>query len=382
VRREPAGEVGSILFVKLAEQGSTVLAYSALRRAAEKVGRENVHFLVFRANRFILDALDVIPRENVIAIDDRSLVSMAISSLAAIRRMRRLRLGAAVDMEFFARSSAVFTYLSGARRRAGFHAWTGDGPFRGNLMTHPLVYNPHLHTAQTFRILVEALDQPREKLPAFPYRASPPDSEPLPSYRSAAGDVEAMRALLRESTGRDEIPPVVLLNANCSDLLPLRRWEPSNYVALARRLVETYPDVHVAFTGAPDEAAAVEPLVREIGSTRCFSVAGKTTLRQLLALYDLATVLVTNDSGPAHFASLTSVDVITLFGPETPELFGAPSPRSHVVWAGTACSPCVNAYNNRLSRCRDNVCMKAISVDEVFGRAREVLDRRAAAAAR
>ena len=95
-----------------------------------------------------------------------------------------------------------------------------------------------------------------------------------------------------------------------------------------------------------------------------------------LVLYGLAEILVTNDSGPAHFASLTPIDVVTLFGPETPRLFGAIGERSHLFWAGTACSPCVSAYNNRVLSCHDNVCMQRIEVDQVHDRVREVLAAR------
>ena len=49
-------------------------------------------------------------------------------------------------------------------------------------------------------------------------------------------------------------------------------------------------------------------------------LAGKTTLRQVLVLYARSEILVTNDSGPAHFASMTPIHVVTLFGPETPAL--------------------------------------------------------------
>src|SRR4051812_14684797 len=108
----------SILFVKLAEQGSTVLAYQALRRAGELVGRKNVYFIAFKENRFILDLLEVIPEENVITISSNGVPAMMGSLLGGIRRLRALNLEAAVDMEFFSRGSAVLTYLSGARRRA------------------------------------------------------------------------------------------------------------------------------------------------------------------------------------------------------------------------------------------------------------------------
>src|SRR6266446_676203 len=67
VTRRPA----KILFVKFAEQGSTVLAYPAICRANELVGRENVYFVVFADNRFVLDVMEIIPLENVITIPTR-----------------------------------------------------------------------------------------------------------------------------------------------------------------------------------------------------------------------------------------------------------------------------------------------------------------------
>jgi len=374
--RRRGDTLGSILFVKLAEQGSTVLAAPALRRAVELVGRGNVYFLTFAENRFILDVMEIVPAENVITIDASSMFSAVWGSLKALRRMRRLRLSAAIDMEFFARSSAIFTWFSGARMRAGFHGHSGEAPYRGSLMTHELIYNPHFHTAQIFLNMVESLPRPEERLPALDVVPTPLEEIVLPLFTPPLAEVEEVSKLLMELMGKDEVPPIVLLNANCSDLLPIRRWDNANYVALAKRLLEKYPSLHVAFTGAPDEAPPVVALIEEIGSDRAVSLAGKTTLRQLLVVYTLSDLLVTNDSGPAHFAALTVADVLTLFGPETPKLFAPPSPRSHVMWSGIACSPCVSAYNNRLSRCRDNICMKLITVDMVFAKACEVLEAR------
>lgn len=376
LRNDASEPVRRILFVKLAEQGSTVLAHGAILRAVEMVGRKNVYFLVFEENRFILDALSVIPVDNVIPVKTRTFVSLVVSVAAAIKRMRSLKLDAAVDMEFFARGSAICTYLSGATRRVGFHSYAGDGPYRGDLMTHRLVYNPHMHTSQTFEVMVLALNHPSELFPAFAMKAPPLGHISLPTFSPGADESAVVRDILRELTRQDQVPPVILLNANCSDLLPLRRWESGNYVELAQRLLDRYPDVFIAFTGAPSEKAPVEDLVRQVSSERCFSLAGRTTLRQLLIVYSESEVLVTNDSGPAHFAGLTPIDAITLFGPETPRLFAAPSKRSHVVWAGTACSPCVNAYNNRRLTCRNNLCMQTISVDEVFDKVCEVFERR------
>ena len=95
-------------------------------------------------------------------------------------------------------------------------------------------------------------------------------------------------------------------------------------------------------------------------STRraCSRLAGRTTLRELFAVYDACDVLLTNDSGPGHFSSLTDIHTIVLFGPETPALYGPLGRNAHVLYTGLACSPCVNALNHRFSPCQNNVCMQ------------------------
>jgi ADP-heptose:LPS heptosyltransferase len=391
-----------------------VLAYPALLRAVGTVGRENLYFLVFEDNRFILDVLGVVPAQNVLTVSVASVPAFLSSILSALRRLRGLDIDAAFDLEFFSRGSAALTYLTGAERRVGFHAFFGAGPYRGDLMTHRLIYNPHLHTSQMFLSLIEAGLSDPGALPALGKQLpkdlpQPPQLVPRPEeviqveemlartpHPQVAADVSrrcpCSEQLAPIHVGRyspsakpagyartgPESPhlgsPLILLNANASDLLPLRRWPAKRYAELARRLLLEFSEAQVVFTGGPGEAPTAEALVSEVGSTRCISLAGKTTMRQLLVLFTLADVLVTNDSGPAHFATLTPVQVVTLFGPETPMLFAALTPRNRGLWAGLPCSPCVSAYNNRQSPCRDNLCMKAISVDEVLGAVRQAVE--------
>ena len=354
-----------ILFVKPAEQGATVLAASAMGRAVEMVGRENVFFLCFDENRFIVDLMKLIPAEQVLTIRTNGIVRCLLDVLRVIRQARRLKIDTTIDLEFFARSSALLGYLSGASRRVGLHAYRGDGPGRGDLLTHRVVFNPHIHTSQMFRLLVEAANVPAQAFPSFDRQPVATD-DLLPSFEPDAIEVSEARRLLAELAGHEPFQPLVLLNPNCSDLLPIRAWPPERYVELARRLLETFDGLHIAMTGAPDEAEPVSRLVEQVDSDRCFNLAGHTQLRQLLAIYGLADVLVTNDSGPAHFATLTAIDVVTLFGPETPELFGSRTPQTHIVWESLACSPCVSAYNNRTSACTNNVCLQRIAVERVY----------------
>lgn len=375
--RRPVGTAAprKIVVLKLAEQGSTVLAQDALRAAAERVGPENLYFLLFAENRPILDVLGIVPPGNVVEIKAKGLFGAIAGAVRALLRLRRLGVDTALDLEFFARSSAALAYLSGARWRVGFQPGGGAGRYRGDLLTHRLSFNPYLHTAQTFRLLVDALDQPPAAFPRF--ALVPPAVTPGSSaFRPAPAEIDAVEAILRAKLGRHAGSRLILLNANASDLMPLRRWPPDRYAELGRKLLARHPDAAVVFTGAPDEAAAARRLAAAVGSDRAVSLAGDTTLRQLLVLYTLAEVLVTNDSGPAHFATLTPVDVVVLFGPETPRLFAGVGSRTHPLWAGLACSPCINAFNDRASACRDNACMTHIGVEQVFAATTRVLEAR------
>lgn len=353
-----------ILIVKLVEQGATVVAEPALRRAVELVGRDNVFMAVFKNNRFILDVLDVIPPENVITLRDDRLLATIIDTFRALRRARREKIDTAIDFECFSRFSGALTYLSGASRRVGLHSFGGEAGYRGDLMTHRVAYNIRMHASEVYSLLIEAATTPPAQLPAID---KPIAVDQLVSrFQATPEESEIVRSIVERAIGREEIPPMMLFNANSSDILPLRRWARQSYTELARRLLEQYPQLVIAFTGSPEEQREADDIASEVDSERCFSIAGQTTLRQLLVLYGLADVLVTNDSGPAHFASLTPIDVVTLFGPETPAVFGAKTPRNHAIYANLACSPCVNAFNQRYTACKRNFCMEHITVDRVF----------------
>jgi len=319
-----------------------------------------------------------VPEANVLRIRDRRFATFLLDFLRALITMRAQRIDAIIDMEFFSRASAIFAFVSGATTRVGLHRFTGELPYRGDLMTHRVQFMPHVHIAQQYALLVEAafLDPVDEPLLKVPLLQIAPPVVITYRYKPAPSELEAVHARLKTSS-RGAHRPIVLINPNASDLLPLRKWETARFVDLSRRILAAFPHATIVVTGAPSEQPAAEQVCREIGGDRAVSVAGKTTLRELLTLYTVADVLVTNDSGPAHFASLTPVHTVVLFGPETPRLFGALSPTTTIIWKELACSPCVSVFNHRLSPCRNNVCMQASTEDEVFAAVQAALSARA-----
>ena len=168
-------------------------------------------------------------------------------------------------------------------------------------------------------------------------------------------------------------PKWIILNPNASEMLPLRRWALASYADLAQLLLQD-DEVVLLITGAASEKPEAQALIRGVAHERMLDLTGFTSLEELPILYTLCIALITNDSGPAHFAAPTEITTFVFFGPETPTLYGALNPQAHFFYKGLACSPCVSAANHRKTACNDNQCLRQISVAEVYDHVSTVLN--------
>ncbi|MBX3415092.1 MAG: glycosyltransferase family 9 protein [Pirellulales bacterium] len=366
LERAATGEPRKVLFIKLSEMGAIILAMPALEVARERFGKQNLYALMLAGNREIHDLLEAIPRENQMTIRDGSLWHFVVDVARAMRRCRREGIDTVIDWEGLARISAILSFLTGASRRVGLHRYTNEGLYRGDLYTHRVAVNYYAHASEQFLMLLAALDASPEETPLLKQRVKL-DGYRLPRFRPTAEDRAAVDALLQRSAQRTLEGPLVILNCNLIDLLPLRRWPAASFRELGQRLLAEYPEITILLTGLSTEREGSRRLAAEISPERAVSLAGETaTLRQLLTLFDRADLLVTSDCGPAHMAALTDIPIVSIFGPETPQLYAPLSPHNHSLWAGLACSPCINAFNHRRSACRENVCMPQITVERVL----------------
>jgi len=368
-----AGGVPRVLFIEMSEMGSTILAAPAMQKARERLGAE-LFFVIFRNNVGSLEPLGMIPLDNVFTIRDTSLFHLVWDTVAFLFWARRKGIDTVIDLELFSRYTALMTGFSGGSRRVGFYRFYQEGLYRGEMLTHRVAYNPHLHIAKNFIALVDSLIVPE---PTQPYSKTLIGDEQIkaPDIKLSEAARAAMLTRIREATGFDpKLQRLLLINPNASAMLPHRRWMPDRYADLITRVLANYADMIVVITGAADESAEAEALALICGP-RCFSFAGKTALAELPALYSHAVALITNDSGPAHLASAARLPTMVLFGPETPKLYQPLGP-SQAIYAGLACSPCVNAQNHRKTACTDNACMRAIGVDHVYAALTDLLTRR------
>ena len=364
----PAQQPRKLLFIELSEMGSAILVDPAMRDAQAR-GAE-IFFLIFKSNKASLTLLNTVPAANIFTIDASSLVSLVTDTVKFLFQARAKKIDTVIDLELFSRFTALLTGLCGARRRVGYHIFHGEGLWRGNMLTHKVHYNPHIHIAKNFMALIHAAfstqtEQPFSKIHITDASIQIAQAIIKPSDMQVV--LERIERLAREAQRSFTLgqQPLLLVNPNASELLVQRRWAPESFSALIVALQKKWPDCLILITGSPAEHAYVENVRRGADIPNALNFAGQVSFAELPALYTLADVMVTNDSGPGHFSSVTGLHTVVLFGPETPALYGSLG-KSIPITAQLACSPCVSAANHRKTPCVDNVCMRAISVEQVL----------------
>lgn len=368
-RRAPATPPRNVLIVLLSEMGSLVLAQPMFARLKARYPGASLHILLLGKNREVVDMLGVIPHENVHAIDDGSLASFARDSLAVLRRLRATGIDVVIDCELFARISAIFSYLSGAPVRVGFHRHTQEGLYRGSLVNRPVMYNPYRHMSRQFLTLANAIESS-----SSPVGKDEADDDAMlesPMLDFTQQELDEVASRLRTDFPAIADKPLALVYAG-GGVLPVRAWPLAHFQTLADSLLRD--GYAVAAIGLPSDRPEGEAIVAHCASPLCVNLAGWTrSVRELVALFRHAALLVTNDGGPAQFSPLARIPTVALFGPETPALYAPLGGRVECMHRSLPCSPCLTAYNHRRTPCDgDNQCLKRIAPVEVLARARAV----------
>ena len=164
--------------------------------------------------------------------------------------------------------------------------------------------------------------------------------------------------------GLDKITqPIFGLNPG-AEYGPAKRWPVEKFSAAAKEIQRQTNCAWILFGGKSD-AAITNQIESVIGNQQpaVFNLAGKTSLRELMALLKLCRVLLTNDTGPMHVAAAFGTPVIVPFGSTSPELTGPvcrATPQNQLLISDAPCSPCF------LRECPiDFRCLNGISVERV-----------------
>lgn len=364
----------NILVILLSEMGSIVLAGPMFAELRRKYPSAAIHVLQLKKNQEVSRLLSLTQPEHMHTLDDSSGGSLIRDILKVSLAMRKLGLDAVIDCELFSRVSALLSFSTGAAVRVGFTPHTQEGLYRGSFINHAIPYNPYQHISKQFLSLVDALRSegsvPRNKAAAI--RELPVDTEL--SVKFSAAELQAYRTQVQTDHPVTTHRKLVLMYAG-GGILPERAWPAAHYARVAQGLCAA--GFAVGLIGLKDDAQLAKDLMTQIRSDACIDLTGYTrSIRELLMLFHASDLLITNDGGPGHFATVTPIQTMVFFGPETGKLYGPLGTRNKVLESGIACSPCLSAYNHRLTFCDgDNQCLKRIAPDPVLADALQFLGR-------
>jgi lipopolysaccharide heptosyltransferase II len=140
---------------------------------------------------------------------------------------------------------------------------------------------------------------------------------------------------------------------------PAKRWLPERFAEVAAAITAR-KQVHWLLFGTPQDAPVGEIIAKALGDN-CVNRIGQTTIEQLIDELRKCRLLLTNDTGTMHLASLLGVPTVAIFGSTEPRLTG-PLGNHHIVLRHQVeCSPCF------LRECPiDFRCMKEVATPEVI----------------
>jgi len=187
------------------------------------------------------------------------------------------------------------------------------------------------------------------------------NAEPLPPQLFVAP--EEIEAAKKKFDLEKNDRPIIGLNPG-AEYGPAKRWPVEKFIAAAKEIQQRTNCTWLLFGGKSD-ATITNQIASQLPSanSQLLNLAGKTSLRELMALLKLCRVLLTNDTGPMHVAAALGTPVVVPFGSTSPELTGPGlpgDPRQRLLKSDAPCSPCF------LRECPiDFRCMNSISVERV-----------------
>lgn len=359
----PNVSVDRILVRSVNWLGDAVMTTPALIRLRERFPRASIHILTPQKLTQLWEHFPGIQGVMTFA-PDEGFVSVA-------RRIRAERFDLGIAFPNSTRT-ALELWAGGVRHRVGYG---GRGRF--------LLLNHRVDRAPSYRVMHKRSPEEVRRLLAnpTPMDAIPAEAHQLYHYLhlvSATGasgeatppqlavtdsETKAFRATFLEGISEDT--GLLGLNAG-AEYGPAKRWPEDRFVAAASAVAQQTGMGWLLFGGPADRPLTerIEQAMRAKGvSSPIFNVAGRTSLRQLMAGLKSCRVLLTNDSGPMHVAAALGTPVVVPFGSTSPELTapGLPGdPKHQLLRAFAPCSPCFQRECPVDFRCMEGIRVELV----------------------
>ncbi len=319
-----------ILLIRLSSLGDIVLTTPAIRAIRSHHPTAYIAMLVAKQSA---DILHHNPHLNEIILFDRLAKNKDTGEMYRILRiLRAQKFSLSFDFQRKFRTELLM-YLSGVTERVG----------KGILSTIRVPESGNKHATEHYFDLLNAAGIPADnrQLEVFLHE----------SERSKAG-----KLFKHEGIDDEDLTVGLFPGAGWK----LREWMPERFAAIGDKLVTEF-NAKVVIFGGPNDV----DLVNHISNTmdECsYNFAGKLNIRELASCVEKCTLFISNDTGPMHIATAVNTPTVALFGPGNHIRFQPIGDIHTLIRYEVPCSPCKQFTD----KCKDNICMKGITVDVVW----------------
>ena len=333
-----------ILVVNVNWLGDVIFSIPVFKALRANYPQAHIACLALPQVKEILQCIACI--DEIIIYDEKGKDRSLFGKVNLVRRVRRKKFDA-VFLLHGSWTRAFLMSLAGIPIRVGL-----AGKSKENILTHVVLpLSEDVHKADRYLNVIESVGLPVVDR-----------SSELTVLSNA--QVESETILV--DVGIAEQQPFIVVHT--SGNWDLKRWSPKNWALLIAALTRDFKMQVVISEGLKEVQWAAE--ISRLSDVNPIVLAGKTNIHQLVALLEKAALVISADSGPLHIASCVSRKIIGLYGPTMPSTTGPRGTASAVILhKDVGCNRASCYY----AACPDNVCMQALSVEDVLGSAKRLL---------
>ena len=358
---KPDLDLGNILIIELFEMGAAVMLVPTIKAIQKARPGVKIHCLTTTSCFPVWKALNIIPPERMHVIDAKSAGGFIFSTLGMLLQLRKMNFDLILDFELFMRVPAIISGLLKGKSRGGFYKYDFEGLGRGHFYQHICAYNQNTHISKNYLSLANTALRNEKESPNYKGAFTFSDIRIDPVIPKPS------QALLAQLFGAgNEKRPYFVVCADVGPTLSMRNYPKDKFVNVIDKLFEIYPNHNVVSIGTEKELGTSIYIASKLkAKNRYIEMCGKTSFSQLLDVIAGADLVITNDNGPGHFATLTGTKALALFSTDSPFVYG-PLGDAVIAYSHYQCSPCISAFNHKTSRCDNNKCLQAIDENMVL----------------
>ncbi len=345
--------VKKVLIIKFFGGGSILLASPAIYGIKKVHPDAHISIITLSENKEICSLLKAI--DEIYYLDLKTPFPFFFKYFKLLQEIKKKNYDFIVDLEFVTNFSALTTLLiSIVSKPCATIGFSSPSKWRNKIYSIAIPFDHSRHITEIFaKLFFHLVEKP------FKVDFKIPKKDII----SLAELSPLTKELLDEYS---EANNIVCVNINAGKICHLRRWPQENYAELILGLHDRF-GTKTVLIGGKEDVSYVEDFIAKIPKKNdIFNLCGKLSIKELVGLFTKSRLLITNDSGPLHIASIVGLPTISFFGPETPYLYGPLGSEHHVFYEDIFCSPCINIYNAKASSCDNNICLKSIRPEIVM----------------